>query len=151
MVGSILVICVGNICRSPLGERVLAEALAGLRIGSAGLAAVVGHGADADAAQVAREIGVDLGGHVARQFTGALGAAHDLILVMEPEHRAEILRSHPALSGRVMLFDQWTGGQGVADPYRRPLAAHRLARDRIVAAAGAWCVRLQGAGHRQQI
>ena len=144
MFGSVLVVCVGNICRSPLGERVLARALPGLRVSSAGLAAVVGQGADEDAAKVAAEVGIDLSGHVARQLTPEIGTAHDLILVMEPGHRAEIFRRFPALSGRVMLFDQWTGGQGVADPYRRALDVHRATRDKILAAAEPWIARLGG-------
>ena len=142
MFHSVLVVCVGNICRSPLGERVLAERLPGLRIASAGLAAVVGQGADASAALVAAEIGVDLGGHVARQLTAEIGSAHDLILVMEPGHRDEVFRRFPSLSGRVMLFDQWTGGQGVPDPYGKPLDVHRKTRALIVAAAEPWIARL---------
>ncbi|TKD14420.1 low molecular weight phosphotyrosine protein phosphatase [Rhodobacter capsulatus] len=142
MFRSVLVVCVGNICRSPLGEAVLARALPGLRLSSAGLAAVVGHGADADAARAAAEVGLDLSGHVARQLTAEIGAAQDLILVMEPGHRAEIFRRFPALSGRVMLFDHWTGGQGIADPFRRDLAVHRATRDRILAAAEPWIARL---------
>ena len=144
MFRSVLVVCVGNICRSPLGEAVLARALPGLRLSSAGLAAVVGHGADADAARAAAEVGLDLSGHVARQLTAEIGAAQDLILVMEPGHRAEIFRRFPALSGRVMLFDHWTGGQGIADPFRRDLAVHRATRDRILAAAEPWIARLGG-------
>ncbi len=142
MFRSVLVVCVGNICRSPLGEAVLARALPGLRLSSAGLAAVVGQGADADAARAAAEVGLDLSRHVARQLTAGIGAAQDLILVMEPGHRAEIFRRFPALSGRVMLFDHWTGGQGIADPFRRDLAVHRATRDRILAAAEPWIARL---------
>lgn len=90
MFRSVLVVCVGNICRSPLGERALRRALPDLRIDSAGIAAVVGHEADRSATEAAAEVGVDLGGHVARQLTGPLGAGYDLILVMEPGHRSEI-------------------------------------------------------------
>lgn len=145
MIRSVLVVCVGNICRSPLGERLLARALPGVRVGSAGLGAVVGAAADADAQAVAAEIGVTLEGHVARQLTEVIGRDHDLILVMEPGHRAEVGRRFPQLSGRTMLYDHWTGGQGIADPYRKPIEAHRAARDRIAAAAEAWISRL-GAG-----
>ena len=141
-ISSILVVCVGNICRSPLGERVLASVVPNLRVSSAGLAAVVGHGADETAARVAAEAGLDLGGHVARQLTPEIGAAHDLILVMEPGHRADVARRMPQLSGRVMLFDQWTGAKGIADPYRRSEAVHRETRDRIIAAGAAWAARL---------
>lgn len=141
---SVLVVCVGNICRSPLGERVLSAALPDLTLGSAGLAAVVGHGADALASEVAAEKGVDLSGHVARQLTPELGAGYDLILTMEPGHRTEIMRRFPMLSGRTMLFDQWSGGKGIADPYRRPVEVHRDSRDRILAAAGGWIGKLGG-------
>lgn len=143
MIASVLVVCVGNICRSPLGERLLAKALPGMTIGSAGLAAVVGAVADSDASAVAAEIGIDLGGHVARQLTTEIGAGHDLILVMEPSHRAEIMRRFPALSGRTMLIGHWTGGQAIADPYRRPLEMHRATRDKIAEAAAGWVAQLR--------
>ena len=142
MFKSVLVVCVGNICRSPLGERALRKALPDLRIDSAGIAAVVGHEADQTASEAAAEAGVDLGGHVARQLTGDIGRDYDLILVMEPGHRAEIARRWPQLSGRVMLFDQWTGARGIEDPYRRSPDLHRSVRDRILSAAEAWVARL---------
>lgn len=143
MIRSVLVVCVGNICRSPLGERMLAQALPHVRVGSAGLGAVVGAAADPDAAAVAAEIGMSLDGHVARQLTEEIGRDHDLILVMEPGHRAEVGRRFPQLSGRTMLFDHWTGAQGIADPFRKPVEAHRETRDRIAAAAQGWIRRLQ--------
>jgi len=142
MITSVLVVCVGNICRSPLGERVLQRALPGVSVTSAGIAAVVGAGADAVGAQAAAEIGVDLDGHVARQLTDEIGGTHDLILVMEQGHRAEISRRFPQLSGRTMLFDHWTGGKDIADPYRKPIEAHRAARDLIAVAADGWAQKL---------
>ncbi|RRH78235.1 arsenate reductase/protein-tyrosine-phosphatase family protein [Falsigemmobacter faecalis] len=143
MFRSVLVVCVGNICRSPLGERALRKALPDLRIDSAGLAAVVGHEADRTASEAASEAGLDLSGHVARQLTGAMGAGYDLILVMEPGHRAEISKRWPQLSGRVMLFDQWTGARGIEDPYRRSSELHRSVRDKILTAADGWVARLK--------
>lgn len=143
MIASVLVVCVGNICRSPIGERLLRAQLPLLRVSSAGLSAVVGAGAHATAIDAAREINLDLDGHVARQLTDALGREHDLILVLEPGHRAEISRRFAQLSGRTMLLDHWTGGKGIADPYRKPIEAHRIARDHIVKAAAEWSKRLQ--------
>lgn len=147
MIGSVLVVCVGNICRSPLGERLLARDIPGVTVRSAGLAAVVGAGADTEAARMAAEIGVDLSGHVARQLTAEIGATHDLILVMEPGHKTELSRRWPQLSGRTLLFDHWTGGRGIADPFRKPPEFHRLTRDRIAAAARPWAERLGKAGN----
>lgn len=145
-VSKILVVCIGNICRSPLGERFLSAHLPDLTIASAGLSALLGQGVDEEAARGAAEIGLDVSHHSARQMTGELGGEYELILVMEPGHRAEIGRLWPHLSGRVLLFDQWTGGKGIADPYRKSPEFHRLVRDQISAAAQAWAGRLAKKG-----
>lgn len=142
MISTVLVVCVGNICRSPLGERILQAALPGVTVTSAGIGALVGQGADPLAAEVAAERGLSLDGHVARQFTPEMGAAQDLILVMEPGHKEALTRLAPALSGRVMLFDQWTGARGVADPYQRSREFHAAIHDEIAAAAAGWARRL---------
>ncbi|MFN4100819.1 MAG: low molecular weight protein-tyrosine-phosphatase [Pararhodobacter sp.] len=146
LVNSILVVCVGNICRSPVGERLLAARLANwgatVAVSSAGIGALVGHAADETASEVARAHGLSLEGHVARQFSRALGQGADLILVMEPGHRREIARQAPDLSGRVMLFDHWLGGLGIADPYQRPREVHETAFARISAATDGWVARL---------
>ncbi len=142
MFNSILVVCVGNICRSPVGERVLQAALPNLIVSSAGVAALVGNPADPDAASVAAERGISLDGHSARQFTAQLGASHDLILTMEPGHRAEIIRMYPQLSGKTMLFDQWSGAKGIEDPYLLSQDVHRKILDQILVASEAWVSKL---------
>jgi protein-tyrosine phosphatase len=143
MIAAVLVVCTGNICRSPAGERMLARLCPDLRVGSAGLGALVGQPADPTTADVAaRHFGLDLSGHVARQFAPDLGLSHDLILVMEPHHRSAIQRSWPHLSGKVMLFDQWTGAKGVEDPFRRAPEVHARVLTDIDRAAQAWAPRL---------
>ncbi|WP_026757155.1 phosphotyrosine protein phosphatase [Sediminimonas qiaohouensis] len=139
----VLVVCVGNICRSPLGERLLKQALPkSVAVTSAGIGALVGHPADETASDVASDKGLSLDGHAARQFTPEMGAEQDLILVMEPGHRRQILREAPHLQGRVMLFDQWTGATGIADPYKRSRAVHEATFDAVHKAARAWADRL---------
>lgn len=146
MFNSVLVVCVGNICRSPVGERLLVRNLgaagAQVRIGSAGIGALVGHAADDLASEVAAGAGLSLDGHVARQFTRDLGAQHDLILVMEPGHKMEIARLSPDVSGKTMLFDHWTGGKAIPDPYGKSRALHEAVFAQIDAAATAWAARL---------
>lgn len=143
MIGSVLVVCTGNICRSPFGERMLARACPALRVGSAGLGALVGAPADSTTAEVAaKDFGLDLTGHVARAFTPELGHDHDLILAMDLHHRLDIARHWPQLSGRVMLYDHWTGAKGIDDPYRRPAEVHARVLADIARAAQAWAVRL---------
>ncbi|MEY4983205.1 MAG: hypothetical protein RIR62_1471 [Pseudomonadota bacterium] len=142
---SVLVVCIGNICRSPVGERVLAAGLPGLRIGSAGLHAMTGQPADTVTAEAAGRQGVDLGGHVARMLTPALGSEHDLLLVMERSHRHEIAERFPQLLGRTMLFGQWIGsGTDISDPYRRPSVIHEQTVSLIRQAGAEWVSRLGG-------
>lgn len=146
MFQSILVVCVGNICRSPTAERLLSTKLlkknAHIEVSSAGVAALVGKPADETAAAVAAEHGLSLEGHVARQFSRAIGAEHSLILVMEAGHKHDITTTYPELSGKILQFDHWTGATGIADPYRRSLELHKLVFDQIDAAATAWVDKL---------
>lgn len=144
MFKSVLVVCVGNICRSPVGERLLSSALPGLKIASAGLDAMVGEAADSDAFAAAAEQGVDLSGHVGRLLTPELGAGYDLILVMEKSHRNDIARRMPQLVGRTMLFGQWIdGGVDIPDPYRHSRGTHDRTVALIRRAGEAWVPRLK--------
>lgn len=144
-VNAILVVCLGNICRSPLGERLLRAGLPAVNVSSAGLTAMVGHGADADAAEAAAKLGIDLGGHVSRQFTADIGRGADLILVMDAEQRRSIGSHHPELSGKTLLFDQWIGARGVPDPYRRGKAVHAEVARLLQMAADEWILKIKGA------
>lgn len=102
---SILVICIGNICRSPIAERVLRRDVLGLKIRSAGLNAVIGHGIQSNMAALAQQDGIDTQGHSATQFTTAMGIEYDLILVMEQSHKTTIAQLAPQLQSRCLLFD----------------------------------------------
>lgn len=148
MIDSILVVCVGNICRSPVGAQLLTAKLAQanqtLLIGSAGIGAMVGQGADAVVTEIAQSRGLSLEGHIARQFTSEIAMQHGLILVMEPRHRQHILQNSPQLAGRIMLFDHWTGARGISDPYRGSRELHEAVYKRIDEAATAWVARLTG-------
>lgn len=138
MITSVLIVCVGNICRSPLGAALLGNACPGVKVGSAGLAAVVGAPADPATSEAAREVGIDLSTHVATQLTGRLATTFDLILVMQSAHRYEIRRLYPEVAGRTMLLGQWLASPEIADPYRLPLAVHRQIRDEITQAVHGW-------------
>lgn len=143
---SILVVCVGNICRSPLAERLLGKMIVerglDIAVASAGIAALEGHGADADAALVALAHNVSLDGHIARQFSYEIGVAHSLILVMEAGHKREIVKIAPDLSGRILLFDQWIGAAGIPDPYRRSITYHEEVFTQVEKASRAWVDKL---------
>lgn len=80
MFNNILVVCVGNICRSPTAERLLQRYHPELKVESAGLGALVGKGADPTAISVAAEHQLSLEGHCARQISRSLCRNYDLIL-----------------------------------------------------------------------
>ncbi|MGE1159671.1 protein tyrosine phosphatase [Pantoea agglomerans] len=119
MIKSVLVVCVGNICRSPTGERLFKRALPDLDVRSAGLGALVGHPADKTASEVATAQGLSLEGHEAQQLTAEMCRNVDLILVMEKRHIEQVNRIDPAARGKTMLLGHWLNQKEIADPYRK--------------------------------
>lgn len=119
MIKSVLVVCVGNICRSPTGERLFKRALPDLDVRSAGLGALVGHAADKTASEVAAAQGLSLEGHQAQQLTADMCRNVDLILVMEKRQIEQVNRIDPAARGKTMLLGHWLNQKEIADPYRK--------------------------------
>ncbi|QMI05690.1 low molecular weight protein-tyrosine-phosphatase Wzb [Citrobacter sp. RHB25-C09] len=119
MFNKILVVCVGNICRSPTAERLLKHYHPELTVASAGLGALVGKGADPSALSVAAAHDISLEGHCARQLTGRMCREYDLILTMEKRHIASLLELAPEMRGKVMLFGHWDDEREIPDPYRK--------------------------------
>lgn len=145
MISSVLVVCVGNICRSPVGAGLLAQACPNLRVESAGIAALVDHKADQDAASIAWENGVSLEQHTARQFTDNMAAEFDLILVLEKGHMQVTAQQAPTSSGKTMLFGQWIGQADIADPYRKSREFHIGVFEQLQQASTLWTAKLGGA------
>ncbi len=109
MFESILVVCTGNVCRSPIGERLLRQHLPDRHITSAGILGLEGYPADECARDVARRHGISLDGHVARRLTRRLMQGSDLIPVMEPEHLRFIAAMAPENRGsRCFLGSGWS-------------------------------------------
>tara|TARA_Y100000588_G_C14280890_1_gene937049 strand:- start:16532 stop:16972 length:441 start_codon:yes stop_codon:yes gene_type:complete len=146
MFNKILVVCVGNICRSPTGERLLKRLLPSKQVASAGLSAeksrLIGKSADRTAIVVASENGVDVEGHQAQQVTPQLCAQYDLILVMEKGHMEALTQISPEARGKTMLFGQWIGQQDIPDPYRQSREAFEHAYKLLDEAAQAWAKKL---------
>lgn len=143
-VTSILVVCIGNICRSPMAEILLQQALGhAVSVRSAGLGALVGQGADPHAMALMAERGLDLSAHRARQITQALVSAHELILVMTQRQKDALEREFPSARGRVFRLCHWQQpAQDVADPYQQDRAAFEQALHRIDLGVADWCARL---------
>ncbi len=90
MFNRILVVCMGNICRSPLGEASLKAIMPNKAVCSAGIATepsgLIGQPADSMMQSVSANHGLELNEHKAQQLTQDLCDSNDLILVMEPAH-----------------------------------------------------------------
>ena len=123
---SLLFVCLGNICRSPLAEAAFREAAA-----RAGLAAVadsaatgewqIGNPPDPRSRAVALAHGVDISAQRARRVRGDDFTRFDLILALDPDNLLDLHAMAPARStARIgLLMDHVPGcaGQAVRDPY----------------------------------
>ncbi len=147
---SICVVCTGNICRSPIGEVVVKEALAqaGLgdrvRVTSAGTGSWhLGEGADHRAAAVARSQGLDLAEHVAAVFTADRFDDVDLVLALDAGHVRELSAIAPDEASRDKIhllrsFDPESVADDdleVADPYYGDRRDFEIAIEQVRAAA----------------
>ncbi|PRB75447.1 low molecular weight protein-tyrosine-phosphatase [Pseudomonas sp. MYb185] len=140
MFKSILVVCVGNICRSPTGEALLKAKLAGrsIQVSSAGLGALVGKPLDATAAEVLTTLGHSLSEHQARQLTVEMLREADLILAMEQKHLQSIHAMAPEARGKTFLFGKWSDNREVPDPYRQQRPAFEHVLKLLDESADAW-------------
>ncbi|MCI4658227.1 arsenate reductase/protein-tyrosine-phosphatase family protein [Cryobacterium zhongshanensis] len=107
---SILVVCTGNICRSPLAEQLLTTRLtnAGLpvRVTSAGTYAMAGKGMPDEAAALSVRFGGDPTAHVSRQLTARLVADADLVVTADREHRGEVVSLFPRAARYAFTLNQ---------------------------------------------
>jgi protein-tyrosine phosphatase len=110
----ILVVCTGNVCRSPMAEGFLraafVERLGGEapRVSSAGTAGWEGAGATSEAIAAARERGVDIGSHRARVLSRSLIEDADLVVCMAGEHRAAVAAVLPEALDRTFTIAELT-------------------------------------------
>jgi protein-tyrosine phosphatase len=116
----ILMVCVGNICRSPMGEAVLKQALDAkgrddIQVSSAGLNALIGYPPSEISQRLMNNRKIDISTYRARQLTGKLISEVDLILVMEMEQKKWIEAQHPYTRGKVYRLGEWSNLE-IPDP-----------------------------------
>lgn len=139
---AILIICAGNVCRSPYAERVLqarldAVAPGGFTVSSAGTIAEAGAAMFPRSAEAVLRHGADPAGFRATPLTAATLADRALVLTMERDQRAAVLDLAPALLRRTFtllefarlvrpLLDQQVIGADFWETFPRTVARTRL-------------------------
>ncbi|WP_134702521.1 low molecular weight protein-tyrosine-phosphatase [Ammoniphilus sp. YIM 78166] len=122
----VIFVCLGNICRSPLGEGIFRELVREkgwedcFYIDSAGTAAYhVGKQPDPGSRRVALRHGISIDTQRARQFTGQDLDQWDYVIAMDSSNRRNITKLG-ALKGKLFLmrdFDELGLGEDVPDPW----------------------------------
>jgi protein-tyrosine phosphatase len=93
----VLCVCIGNVCRSPIAERLLRAQLGdSFEVSSAGLGAVVGSGVHPLSDAELLRLGGDGAGFAARQINGAMVRHSDLVLTATTEVRRRLLEEEPS-------------------------------------------------------
>ena len=134
----ILIVCTGNVCRSPMAMGLLRQRLAedGLdvqvSVRSAGVYGLDGQPASAPGVEVLAERGIDIGDHRAHTVRARELEEADLVLVMEEAHRRSLFYSYPHLLAKVFLFTEMAGKHyDIRDPYRRPRVEYERCADEL--------------------
>jgi protein-tyrosine phosphatase len=145
VIDHILIVCVGNICRSPVAEGLfkarLANIVPAVSISSAGLGALVDRPASAISQELMRANGLDISAHRARQISSAIVFKAELILTMTTDQEQEIARLFPATKGRIHRLGKW-GGFDVPDPFQRPKVIYEQAFALMEQGVDEWCKKL---------
>lgn len=145
MAKNILVVCVGNICRSPMGEYLLRRMLlvknADISVSSAGIGALVGSKADDFALEIMAENSIDLMPHRARQLDEKIIKESELILVMEHWQKKELEQRFPFARGRIYLLGKWNDLE-INDPYKKSKNHFVDAFEKINRSCKEWAAKL---------
>lgn len=136
----ILFVCTGNICRSPLGERLLRarlrdagpEVAVRYHVHSAGVGALIEEPMDRQAASALADLGGSAEGFMARRVTDAFVKEAGLVLTAEQKHRSRVLQDQPSAMRRTFTvrefaalcasLDDGVAGAGPAELVRRAAA-----------------------------
>jgi|SaaInl8_200m_RNA_FD_contig_111_55515_length_3229_multi_3_in_0_out_0_4 protein-tyrosine phosphatase len=124
MLQNILMVCVGNICRSPVAEALfkqkLAEASLDISVSSAGISAVTNSHPDPVCVNLMNRMGLDISNYRAKQLSNHLAEGSDLILVMKNTQIKAVTSAFFSAYGKVYCIGRW-GDFDIADPHgKRP-------------------------------
>jgi protein-tyrosine-phosphatase len=132
----ILFVCMANIVRSFMAERILKEKLETINgkdviVSSAGLIDMEGMDGDPIAAATLGDHGIDGTNHHSRLLTEEMVVDSDMIIVMEDIHRKMIVDQYPDAVGKISLLKSFSRDHNEAygdirDPYKLSMYHYRL-------------------------
>ncbi len=134
---NILVVCVGNICRSPMAEALLKQRFPNKNVDSAGVGALVGHSADPAALEIMAKQEIDITNHVAKQIDESLAKTADIIFTMSDGQTKWIEERWPFCRGKTFKLGHWMN-KDIADPYQHEMSAFETAYQDIVNSLEQW-------------
>lgn len=142
----LLVMCTGNVCRSPMAEALLIHHVTHLKLSakiiSRGLAAPIGRPPHPFAIQVAEAHGVAIPSTKRSEpVSGADMRMANAVFVMDDGHRREVQRRFPSAAGKTFLLGHWQSRE-ISDPINMPLASFEEAWHGIAEGVRSWIEKL---------
>ncbi len=127
----VLFVCIGNVCRSPLGERLLAARLPVDRfeVSSAGVGAMVGSPISPEAAIHLEPYAVSAADFEARQLTSTMVQDSGLVLTATRAIRGRVLEETPGALRRTFTVLEFAALLDVIDPHQSPESLARAAAE----------------------
>ncbi len=149
-VPTILIMCTGNMCRSPMAEALMAHHAknlgVALNIFSRGFAAPVGRPPHPFALEVAERNGVPIDSSKRASLVSSVDInAASLILVMDAGHMKEMRQRFPTATGKTFLLGRWINAE-IEDPINQPIDAFEKAWGLCDEGVNSWIKSLLDAG-----
>lgn len=154
--GTIIIVCTANICRSPMGEKLLQHALAAepeplrsLRVVSAGIAASRGQPATDNSVAALKKVGLDISKHTSQPLTQTLLDDALAVFCMTESHRAMIELNFGRVPKALHLFREFVGRDPeIPDPFGGNFREYEACRDSMVEAVPSLVKFLRGSASR---